>query len=154
MNTEELVKKLTAKFGKIDRIIIDVAEKHEDEDDTITIAGVLVVLTQDNKVLCGMEVVGMKCSFLNGIYSSLPFGLVIHMAIMNHPVVYAFDSTDVGISYLNVPCEFGDVNIDKFTIVGKVGEPCPYRDTDKCPLYRYKAQNQQKNEKARIPIII
>ncbi len=154
MNTEELVKKLTAKFGKIDRIIIDVAEKHENEDDTITIAGVLVVLTHDNKVLCGMEVVGMKCSFLNGIYSSLPFGLVIHMAIMNHPVIYAFDSTEVGISYLSVPCEFSDINIDKFTIVGKVGEPCPYRDTEKCPLYRYKAQNQQKNEKARIPIII
>jgi hypothetical protein len=76
------------------------------------------------------------------------------MAIMNHPVIYAFDSTEVGISYLSVPCEFSDINIDKFTIVGKVGEPCPYRDTEKCPLYRYKAQNQQKNEKARIPIII
>jgi len=153
MDTKDLVEKLTAKFGGINRIFIDIAEKHEDEDDTITITGVLMAFTQDDKALCGMEVVSMRCSFKNGIYSSLPFGLVIHLAITDKPVIYAFDSTAAGISYLSVPCEFGDVDIGKFTFVGSVGEPCPYRNTDKCPLYRYKAQNQQKDEK-RIPIII
>ena len=154
MNTKDLVEKLMAKFGEIERISIDVVEKYEDEDDTITIVGVLVAFTKDNKALCGMEVVSMKCSFKNGIYSNLPIGLVVHMAMMNKPVIYAFDSTAAGISYLNVPCEFSDVDIGKFAFVGGVGEPCPYRDTEKCPLYRYKAQNQQKDEKTRIPIII
>ncbi len=150
MNTNDLVEKLTAKFGEIERVFIDVVEKHEDEDGTITITGVLVALTKDDKVLCGMEVINMKCSFKNGIYSSLPFGLVVHMALIDKPVIYAFDSTEAGISYLSVPCEFGDVDIDKFAIVGNVGGPCPFRGTDKCPLYRY----QQKDEKARIPIIV
>jgi hypothetical protein len=154
MNTKDLVEKLTAKFGEIERVFIDVVEKYEDEDDTITIVGVLVAFTKDNKALCGMEVVSMRCSFKNGIYSNLPIGLVVHMAIMNKPVIYVFDSYEVGISYLSVPCEFGDVDIDKFTFVGNVGEPCPYRGTDKCPLYRYNTQNQQKDEKSRIPIII
>ena len=154
MNTKDLVEKLMAKFGEIERISIDVVEKYEDEDDTITIVGVLVAFTKDNKALCGMEVVSMKCSFKNGIYSNVPVGLVIHEAITNKPDIYVFYSTEVGISYLSVPCEFGDVDIDKFTIVGKVGEPCPYRGTDKCPLYRYNAQSQQKDEKSRIPIII
>jgi len=149
MDTKDLVEKLTAKFGEIERIFIDVVEKHENEDGTIVLTGVLVAFTKDGKSLCGMEVASMRCSFKNGIYSSLPFGLVVHTAIMDKPAIYAFDSYEAGISYLSVPCEFGDVNIDKFTFVGNVGEPCPYRGTEKCPLYRY-----QKDEKARIPIII
>jgi len=153
MDTKDLVEKLTSRFGEIERIFIDVVEKHENEDGTIVLTGVLIAITQDDKTLCGMEVVSMKCSFKNGIYSSLPFGSVIHLAIIDRPVIYAFDSTMAGISYLSVPCEFGDVDIGKFTFVGNVGEPCPYRGTDKCPLYRYKAQNQ-KDEKAKIPIII
>lgn len=154
MNTKDLVEKLMTKFGEIERISIDVVEKHEDEDYTIVITGVMVAVTKDGKVLCGMEVISMKCSFLNGIYSSIPVGLVIHEAMMNQPDIYVFYTTQAGISYMSVPCEFGDVNIDNFTIVANVGEQCPYRGTDKCPLYRYNAQNQQKDEKTRIPIII
>ena len=153
MFTKDLVDKLVARFGEVERIFIDVVEKHEDEDFTIIITGVLVAFTKDNKALCGMEVINTRCSFKNGIYSNLPMGLVVHETIIDKPLIYVFDPTEVGISYLSVPCEFGDVNIDKFTFVGNVGEPCPYRRTEKCPLYRY-AQNQQKDEKTRIPIII
>ena len=153
MYTKDLVDKLVAKFGEIERISIDVVEKHEDEGDTIIITGVMVAVTKDGKALCGMEVINTRCSFKNGIYSNVPVGLVIHEAMTDKPDIFVFYSTEVGISYLSVPCEFNDVNIDKFTFVGNVGEPCPYKRTEKCPLYRY-AQNQQKDEKTRIPIII
>jgi hypothetical protein len=154
MYTKDLVDKLVAKFGDIERISIDVVEKHEDEDETIIITGVMVAVTKDGKALCGMEVISMRCSFKNGIYSNVPVGLIVHEAMTNKPDIFVFFSTEVGISYLSVPCEFGDVDIDKFTVVGKVGEPCPYRGTEKCPLYRYNASNQQKDEKPRVPIII
>ena len=153
MNTKDLVEKLTAKFGEIEAVRIGVIERRENEDETIEITSVIKVLTRDNKVACGMEVINIRCSFKNGIYSNIPVGMAIHDAIMNRPNIYTFYSDKAGIAYLIVPCEIGDIDIDKFTIVANLGEACPYKGTEKCPLHRYKA-NQEKEEKTRIPIII
>ena len=153
MNTKDLVEKLTAKFGDIEAVRISVIERSENEDETIEITGVIKVLTRDNKVMCSMEVVSMRCSFKSGIYSNVPVGMAIHDAIMNRPNIYTFYSDKAGIAYLIVPCEIGNVDIDKFAIVANLGETCPYEGTEKCPLYRYKV-NRQKEEKPKIPIII
>jgi len=154
MNTRDLVEKLTAKFGEIERIIIDAVELNKIEDDAIVMTGVLVAITKDGKALCGMEVINTRCSFKNGIYSCIPVGLAITNAIIGKPDIYAFFSYETGISYMSVPCEFDNIDINKFTIVGNVEGLCPFKNTEKCPLYRYRIQNQQKDEKPRIPIII
>lgn len=55
----------------------------------------------------------------------------------NVPIYFMHIERD-GLTLLSVPCEFEDIDLDKFQVVTEGDKPCPYNKTMKCPLCQYK----------------
>jgi hypothetical protein len=50
----------------------------------------------------------------------------------NVPICFMHIERD-GLPLLSVPCEFEDIDLDKFQVVTEGDKPCPYNKTMKCP---------------------
>lgn len=148
METDELINALKEKFGDINAVYIEAVDVSVN-DDFVELTGAVLAYTSDDRVICSKALVRARCSFVHGIYSNVPVGLLLHRALDRKIVVYAFFVSETGISHVMVPCIF-DVNVDKFAVTTSIGVPCPLRGTSECPLYG--ARNNGND--SRIPIII
>ena len=139
MKSDELLNELRNRFGEITNVKIDVVDIVDDGSDEVKLKGAIVAFTADGKTICSMSIVKMKCVFVAGIYSNLNVGAVVHKAILRNVPIYFIHIEQDGMSLLSVPCEFEDVDIEKFQVVAKKNQPCPYNKTKQCPLCQYKA---------------
>ena len=137
MRPDELLSELRKRFGEITEVKIDVVDIDEPSDE-MKLRGTIVAFTADGKTICSMSIVRMTCVFVAGIYSNVNVGsLVYKTLIRNVPVYYVHMEKD-GVSYINVPCEFEDVDFEKFQVVAEKDQPCKYNKTKQCPLCQYK----------------
>ncbi len=148
MNTDELINALKEKFGDINAVYIEAVDVSVN-DDFVELAGAVLAYTSDDKVICSKALVKARCSFIHGIYSSVPVGLLLHKALDKKIAVYTFFVSEAGVSHVMVPCLF-DVDVNKFAVTTSIGMPCPLGGTSECPLYG--ARNNDND--SRIPIII
>jgi len=149
MRSDELLNELRQRFGEIASMRIDVVDI-DDTSEEMRLKGTVVAETVDGKLICSMSIINMKCVFIAGIYSNLNVGAVVHKAILRNVPIYFMHVERDGMAFLSVPCEFNDIDLDRFEVVTERDKPCKYDKTMKCPLYRY----QQKEEKTRTPMII
>ena len=110
----------------------------DDTSEEMKLRGTIVVETADGKLICSMSIINMKCVFIAGIYSNLNVGAVVHKAILRNVPIYFMHVERDGMSLLSVPCEFDDINLDKFEVVAEGDKPCKYNKTKQCPLCQYK----------------
>ena len=146
MRSDELLSELR-KFGEVTEVRIDVVDI-DDTSEEMRLKGAIVAFTADGKTICSMSIVKMKCVFVAGIYSNLNVVAVVHKAILRNVPIYFIHIERDGMSLLSVPCEFEGIDIEKFQVVAEKDQSCPYRDTEKCPLYRYNVKEKT------IPIIV
>ena len=148
MDTDELLNELKARFGDVNAIYIEAVDIHVD-DGFAELTGAVLAYTNDDKVICSRALAKARCSFMHGIYSNVPVGLLLHRALGRKIAVYVFFMNEAGVSHVMVPCMF-DADVDKFAVVTNVDEPCPLHNTSECPLHGSKASEGN----TRIPIII
>jgi hypothetical protein len=143
MRSDELLSELRKRFGEVTEVKIDVVDI-DDASEEMRLKGAVVAFTADGKTICSMSIINMKCVFIAGIYSNLNVGAVIHKALIRNVPIYFVHMERDGVSFLSVPCEFEDVDIEKFQVVAEKDQPCPYNMTKQCPLYRYKMMIETK----------
>jgi len=138
MRPDELLSELKKRFGEITEVKIDVVDI-DDPSDEMKLRGTIVAFTVDGKTICSMSIARMTCVFIAGIYSNVNVGSLVHKVLIRNVPVYYIHMEKDGVSYINVPCEFEDVDIEKFQVVAEKDQPCPYNKTKQCPLCQYKA---------------
>jgi len=138
MKSDELLSELRNRFGEITNVKIDVVDIVDDGSDEVKLKGAIVAFTADGKTICSMSIVRMKCVFIAGIYSNLNVGAVIYKTLIRNVPIYSVHIDQDGMSLLSVPCEFEDIDIEKFKIVAEGDKPCPFNKTKQCPLCQYK----------------
>jgi len=138
MKSDELLNELRKRFGEITEVRIDVVDI-DDISEVMKLKGTIVAFTSDGKTICSMSIIKMTCVFIAGIYSNLNVGAVMHRTIIRNVPVYFLHMEKDGVSLLSVPCEFEDVDIEKFQVVAEKDQSCPYNKTMQCPLCQYKA---------------
>ena len=137
MRSDELLSELRKRFGEVTEVKIDVVDI-DDPSDEMRLKGAVVAITSDGKNICSMSIINMKCVFIAGIYSNLNVGAVIHKTLIRNVPIYFIHMERDGVSLLSVPCEFEDIDLDKFKVVAEKNQPCPYNKTKQCPLCQYK----------------
>jgi len=110
----------------------------DDTSEEMRLKGTVVAETADGKLICSMSIINMRCVFIAGIYSNLNIGAIIHKAVLRNVPIYFMHMERDGVSLLSVPCEFEDIDLDKFEVVAEKDQPCKYNKTKQCPLCQYK----------------
>jgi len=136
MRTRDLVKLLRARFGGGDMLIgIKILRIIEHRSDgTVVLEGVIESVVGD-KGICGGSIIRAKCNFYNAIYS-MHMGSAVFEAVTQRPLIYLRIRTNISTYFLYVPCNIINVDINKIKPIAKLHEPCPFENTDKCPLHR------------------
>ena len=137
MRSDELLSELRKRFGEVTEVRIDVVDI-DDASEEMRLKGAVVAFTADGKTICSMSIINMKCVFIAGIYSNLNVGAVVYKTLIRNVPIYFMHMEQDGVSLLSVPCEFEDIDLNKFKVVAEGGKPCPYNMTKQCPLCQYK----------------